>query len=255
MWAAASPKTAGSAAGPPRSARGRLADARRAPRGPGSAVARTHRRRRHSGWSTKRGLPALTPSARRSARLRGDEHLSLFPEQAASARRDGGACARRHPGASVGLDPIDRLRFLGWEYRAMAHRHPRLFHLVALHRLNMPAGVAFIERMLRHFHAAAARRPAGRAGVPHLRLLRDRRRARRNVGLCGGPVGGGARHRRNSSTANARTSRAAAPFFKRSAFRLDLRSRVRDHAEGHRRAPRERWRRRPPPKPVVRPKA
>ena len=36
----------------------------------------------------------------------------------------------------------------------MAHRHPRLFSLVALHRLNMPAGVAFIERMLRHFHAA-----------------------------------------------------------------------------------------------------
>jgi hypothetical protein len=35
----------------------------------------------------------------------------------------------------------------------MAHRHPRLFPLIALHRLNMPAGVAFIERMLRHFHA------------------------------------------------------------------------------------------------------
>jgi hypothetical protein len=52
------------------------------------------------------------------------------------------------------LDPIARLRFIGREYRAMAHRHPRLFHLIALHRLNMPAGVAFIERMLRHFHAA-----------------------------------------------------------------------------------------------------
>ena len=36
----------------------------------------------------------------------------------------------------------------------MAHRYPRLFPLAALHRLNMPAGVAFIERMLRHFHAA-----------------------------------------------------------------------------------------------------
>lgn len=51
-------------------------------------------------------------------------------------------------------DPIERLRFLGFEYRRMAHRHPRLFPLIALHRLNMPAGVAFIERMLRHFHAA-----------------------------------------------------------------------------------------------------
>jgi hypothetical protein len=29
-----------------------------------------------------------------------------------------------------------------------------LFPLLALHRLNMPAGVAFIERMLRHFHDA-----------------------------------------------------------------------------------------------------
>jgi len=52
------------------------------------------------------------------------------------------------------LDPIERLRFLGWEYRSMAHRYPQLFPLAALHRLNMPAGVAFIERMLRHFHAA-----------------------------------------------------------------------------------------------------
>ena len=53
-----------------------------------------------------------------------------------------------------GLDPIDGLRFLGREFRAMAHRHPRLFPIVALHRLNMPAGIGFIERMLGHFHAA-----------------------------------------------------------------------------------------------------
>jgi AcrR family transcriptional regulator len=52
------------------------------------------------------------------------------------------------------LEPIERLRFLGFEYRAMAHRHPRFFPLAALHRLNMPAGVAFIERMLGHFRAA-----------------------------------------------------------------------------------------------------
>ena len=36
----------------------------------------------------------------------------------------------------------------------MAHRHPRFFPHAALHRLDMPAGVAFIERMLRHFRAA-----------------------------------------------------------------------------------------------------
>ena len=50
--------------------------------------------------------------------------------------------------------PIDRLRYLGREYRSMAHRHPRFFPHAALHRLNMPAGVAFIERMLRHFRNA-----------------------------------------------------------------------------------------------------
>jgi AcrR family transcriptional regulator len=54
----------------------------------------------------------------------------------------------------AGLEPIERLRFLGYEYRAMAHRYPRFFPLAALHRLNMPAGVAFIERMLGHFRAA-----------------------------------------------------------------------------------------------------
>jgi AcrR family transcriptional regulator len=52
------------------------------------------------------------------------------------------------------LEPVGRLRFLGFEYRAMAHRYPRFFPLAALHRLNMPAGVAFIERMLGHFRAA-----------------------------------------------------------------------------------------------------
>jgi AcrR family transcriptional regulator len=57
------------------------------------------------------------------------------------------------PEPDAALDPIGRLRALGWEYRAMAHRHPRLFQQIALHRLNMPAGVAFIERMLVHFHA------------------------------------------------------------------------------------------------------
>ena len=54
----------------------------------------------------------------------------------------------------AGLDPIACLRFLAYEYRAMAHRYPRFFPHVALHRLNMPAGVAFIERMLGHFRAA-----------------------------------------------------------------------------------------------------
>ena len=36
----------------------------------------------------------------------------------------------------------------------MAHRFPALFTLVAMHRLNMPAGVAFIEAVLRLIRAA-----------------------------------------------------------------------------------------------------
>ena len=54
----------------------------------------------------------------------------------------------------TGLDPISRLRFIGYEYRAMAHRYPKFFPYAALHRLDMPAGVAFIERMLGQFRAA-----------------------------------------------------------------------------------------------------
>ncbi len=101
------------------------------------------------------GLPGLT--ARRLGTALGCEAMSVyhhFPSQ-----RHLHDALVEHAIAGIGeppadLDPIDRLRFLGGEYRAMAHRYPRLFPLVALHRLNMPAGVAFIERMLRHFHAA-----------------------------------------------------------------------------------------------------
>jgi AcrR family transcriptional regulator len=38
-------------------------------------------------------------------------------------------------------------------YRAMARRWPALFPLVAVHRLNTPAGVRFIESILRLIHA------------------------------------------------------------------------------------------------------
>jgi AcrR family transcriptional regulator len=49
-----------------------------------------------------------------------------------------------HPG----LDPERRLRRLCYDYRAMAHRFPRLYPLIALHRLNTPMGVRFIDRVL-----------------------------------------------------------------------------------------------------------
>lgn len=48
----------------------------------------------------------------------------------------------------AGIDPADRLRRLCHAYRAMAHRWPALFPLVAVHRLNTPTGVRFIDAVL-----------------------------------------------------------------------------------------------------------
>ena len=103
----------------------------------------------------RHGLPGLT--TRRLGAALGCEAMSIyhhFPSKQhlldALVERAIAGVAEPPPGA----DPIERLRFIGHEYRRVAHRHPRLFPLLALHRLNMPAGVAFIERMLRHFHDA-----------------------------------------------------------------------------------------------------
>ena len=48
----------------------------------------------------------------------------------------------------AGLPPVERLRRLCRAYRAMAHRHAKLFPIIAVHRLNTPAGVRFIEQLL-----------------------------------------------------------------------------------------------------------
>src|SRR5689334_22599545 len=48
-----------------------------------------------------------------------------------------------------GPDALQRVRRSLYSYRAMAHRFPALFPLVAVHRLNTPAGVTFIESVLR----------------------------------------------------------------------------------------------------------
>ena len=52
-----------------------------------------------------------------------------------------------------GPDGEERLRRLLESYRAMARRWPKLFPLVALHRLNMPAGIRFIESIVSVLHA------------------------------------------------------------------------------------------------------
>jgi AcrR family transcriptional regulator len=101
------------------------------------------------------GLSALT--ARRLGAALGCKAMSVyhhFPSQQhlRDAMVERALAGIAEPPAE--LDPVARLRFMGFEYRAMAHRHPRLFPLIALHRLDMPAGAAFIERMLAHFHEA-----------------------------------------------------------------------------------------------------
>jgi AcrR family transcriptional regulator len=55
-----------------------------------------------------------------------------------------------------GADPLDRLRAVARSYRALAHRHPKLFPLIAVHRLNTPTGVRVIEEVLKLVHAAVA---------------------------------------------------------------------------------------------------
>ncbi|MFI4932821.1 MAG: TetR/AcrR family transcriptional regulator [Burkholderiales bacterium] len=47
-----------------------------------------------------------------------------------------------------GIDPSERLRRLCHAYRAMANRLPALFPLVAVHRLNTPTGVRFIDAVI-----------------------------------------------------------------------------------------------------------
>jgi AcrR family transcriptional regulator len=103
----------------------------------------------------RRGLGGFTTRALGAAL--GCEAMSIYHHFPSKQHLEDAMVERAIGGISdppPGLDPIDGLRFLGREYRAMAHRHPRLFPRVALHRLNMPAGIAFIERMLGHFHAA-----------------------------------------------------------------------------------------------------
>ena len=52
------------------------------------------------------------------------------------------------------LPPLEQLRAILYRYRAMAHRYPALYPLIALHRLNTETGVRYIERVLHHVRAA-----------------------------------------------------------------------------------------------------
>lgn len=68
----------------------------------------------------------------------------------------------------VDLPALERLRQAMYAYRAMAHRHPALFPYVALHRMNTPSGVRYIESILALVQAVVP--DAGQA-VRHFRVL------------------------------------------------------------------------------------
>ena len=66
------------------------------------------------------------------------------------------------------LAPLERVRFATYAYRAMAHRFPALFPLIALHRLNTETGVRFIEGILRLVQDVV---PDAEAAARHFRTL------------------------------------------------------------------------------------
>ena len=67
-----------------------------------------------------------------------------------------------------GLPPMQRLRESMHAYRAMAHRYPALFPYVAVHRLNTPTGVRFIEGILGIVQAVV---PDAEKAARHFRIL------------------------------------------------------------------------------------
>jgi len=95
------------------------------------------------------GLAQL--STRRLGQRLGCEAMSIyhhFPSKAhlLDAMVDHAIASVALPPA--GADATDRLRRLCHAYRAMAHRFPALFPLVAVHRLNTPTGVRFIDAVI-----------------------------------------------------------------------------------------------------------
>jgi AcrR family transcriptional regulator len=67
-----------------------------------------------------------------------------------------------------GLAPVAALRFAMHAYRAMAHRFAALFPLLAVHRLNTPTGVRFVEATLALVQAVV---PDAEKAARHFRVL------------------------------------------------------------------------------------
>ena len=101
------------------------------------------------------GLPALS-TRRLGERLR-CEAMSIYHHYASKqhlldAMVDAMLGAMQVP--PEGSDPMARVAAALRSYRTMAHRHPAFFAYAAVHRLNTPAGVRFIETLLALIRAA-----------------------------------------------------------------------------------------------------
>jgi AcrR family transcriptional regulator len=95
------------------------------------------------------GLAGL--STRKLGQRLGCEAMSIyhhFPskQHLLDALVDRALASAEAPAAA--LPPLERLRGSMHAYRAMAHRHAALYPLLAVHRLNTPTGVRYIESML-----------------------------------------------------------------------------------------------------------
>lgn len=70
--------------------------------------------------------------------------------------------------APPGTDPVARLRASVHAYRTMSQRLPALFPLVAIHRLNTPTGIRFIEAVIAQVHAVV---PDAQLAARHFRVI------------------------------------------------------------------------------------
>jgi len=98
----------------------------------------------------RHGLEALT--MRKLGEALGVEAMSLyhfFPSKRhlLDALVDAAISSVEFPPES--LQPVERMRRTMRAYREMAHRHGRLYPVIAVHRLNTPTGVKFIEKVLK----------------------------------------------------------------------------------------------------------
>lgn len=115
------------------------------------------------------GLAAL--STRRLAQRLGVEAMSIyhhFPSKhhLLDAMVDEAVASLELPPPES--PPLERLRRVSHAYRAMARRHAALYPLVAVHRLNTPTGVRFIESILTLVQAVV---PDRERAARHFRTL------------------------------------------------------------------------------------